>query len=38
MHLLLGGIAYELANKKLDELRKEFKTWQELALSADFKA
>ncbi|CCB87339.1 oxidoreductase [Parachlamydia acanthamoebae] len=38
LHLLLGRIAYELANKKLDELRKEFKTWQELALSADFKA
>jgi NAD(P)-dependent dehydrogenase (short-subunit alcohol dehydrogenase family) len=37
LHLLLGEMAYELANKKLDELKNEFSTWQELALSCDFK-
>jgi NAD(P)-dependent dehydrogenase (short-subunit alcohol dehydrogenase family) len=38
LHLLLGGMAYELANTKLDELRNEFNTWEEVTLSSDFKA
>jgi NAD(P)-dependent dehydrogenase (short-subunit alcohol dehydrogenase family) len=37
LHLLLGGLAYELANKKLHELKNEFSTWRELALSSDYK-
>jgi NAD(P)-dependent dehydrogenase (short-subunit alcohol dehydrogenase family) len=38
LHLLLGGMAYELANKKLDELRDEFNSWQEVTLSSDFRS
>jgi len=37
LHLLLGGMAYVRANQKLDELRKEFKAWEEVALSSDYK-
>ncbi len=36
LHLLLGGIAYELATAKLESLRKEFDAWREVTLSSDF--
>ncbi|MGI4826577.1 MAG: oxidoreductase [Janthinobacterium lividum] len=36
LHLLLGKPALDLANKKLDALRKDFDTWNETTLSADF--
>ncbi len=36
LHLLLGRLAYERANAKLDDLRKEFETWREVTLGADF--
>jgi NAD(P)-dependent dehydrogenase (short-subunit alcohol dehydrogenase family) len=38
LHLLLGKFAYEHATAKLDNLRKEFETWREVALSCDFPA
>ena len=38
LHLPLGAMAYERANAKLDELRKEFTAWREVALSTDFKS
>ena len=37
LHLLLGRFAYERATAKLDHLRKEFETWREVTLGADFK-
>jgi NAD(P)-dependent dehydrogenase (short-subunit alcohol dehydrogenase family) len=37
MHLLLGAMAYERANAKLDELRKEFTNWRDVTLATDFK-
>jgi hypothetical protein len=36
--LLLGSPAYDMAIDKLDQLRTEFTTWEELARSADFPA
>lgn len=36
LHLLLGKPALDLAHKKLDALRKDFDTWEETTLSADF--
>jgi NAD(P)-dependent dehydrogenase (short-subunit alcohol dehydrogenase family) len=36
-HLLLGRFAYDQATAKLDNLRKEFETWREVTLGADFK-
>ena len=36
LHLLLGRFAYEQATAKLDNLRKEFETWREVTLGADF--
>ena len=38
LHLLLGRFAYEQAAAKLDNLRKEFETWREVTLGADFKS
>ena len=35
-HLLLGNAAYEGATAKLNELRKEFSDWEEVARGADF--
>lgn len=37
LHLLLGSLADQLANKKLDELRKEFAQWKDLTNSSDYK-
>ena len=37
LHLLLGGMAYEQASKKLDRLRNEFNTWRAVTLATDFK-
>ncbi|MGW5365271.1 oxidoreductase [Actinopolymorpha pittospori] len=34
--LLLSGVAYDMAMHKLDELRAEFTTWEQLTRSADF--
>jgi NAD(P)-dependent dehydrogenase (short-subunit alcohol dehydrogenase family) len=34
-HLLLGSFAYQFANKKLDELRKEFEQWKDVTNSSD---
>lgn len=36
LHLLLGSLAYELANKKLDSLREEFNLWKDETISSDF--
>ena len=36
LRLLLGKPALELANKKLEALRKDFDTWQQTTFSADF--
>ena len=36
LRLLLGKPALDLAHKKLDLLRKDFDTWQEISLSADY--
>jgi len=38
LHLLLGSFAYEQATAKLDNLRKEFETWREVTVGADFKS
>jgi NAD(P)-dependent dehydrogenase (short-subunit alcohol dehydrogenase family) len=37
LHLLLGRFAYERATAKLENLRKEFESWREVTLGADFK-
>lgn len=37
LHLLLGNMAFEIANTKLDELRDEFSTWRDVTVSSDFK-
>lgn len=37
LHLLLGRFAYERATAKLEILRKEFETWRDVTLGADFK-
>jgi NAD(P)-dependent dehydrogenase (short-subunit alcohol dehydrogenase family) len=36
LHLLLGKFAYENATAKLDSMRKEFETWRDVTLGADF--
>jgi NAD(P)-dependent dehydrogenase (short-subunit alcohol dehydrogenase family) len=36
LHLLLGAIAYQRANAKLDSLRTEFEKWKDVALATDF--
>ncbi len=36
LHLVLGKPALGLAHKKLDALKKDFDTWQETTLNADF--
>jgi hypothetical protein len=38
LHLPLGRFAYEQAAAKLERLRKEFETWREVTLGADFEA
>ena len=38
LHLILGRYAYDLANRKLDELRGEFEAWREVALASDYPA
>ena len=35
LHLLLGPDAYAMAEKKLDDLRREMEAWKELTLSTD---
>jgi NAD(P)-dependent dehydrogenase (short-subunit alcohol dehydrogenase family) len=35
-HLLLGKPALELARKKLDDLKRDFDTWESVTLGADF--
>jgi NAD(P)-dependent dehydrogenase (short-subunit alcohol dehydrogenase family) len=37
LHLPLGRFAYERATAKLNDVRNEFETWRDVALSADFK-
>lgn len=37
LHLLLGKFAYDRFNQKLEAMRHEMETWQELGLSTDFK-
>jgi NAD(P)-dependent dehydrogenase (short-subunit alcohol dehydrogenase family) len=36
LHLPLGAMAYERANAKLDELKKEFAVWRDVALATDY--
>jgi NAD(P)-dependent dehydrogenase (short-subunit alcohol dehydrogenase family) len=36
LHLLLGRFAYDNATAKTERLRKEFETWREVTLAADF--
>jgi NAD(P)-dependent dehydrogenase (short-subunit alcohol dehydrogenase family) len=36
LHLLLGRMAYELANKKISNLQKDIEAWREVTLGADF--
>lgn len=36
LRLLLGKMAYNLANEKLEAMKNNFVTWKELSLSADF--
>jgi short-subunit dehydrogenase len=36
IHLLLGPDAYEMANKKIDDLKAEMNNWKELATSTSF--
>ena len=38
LHLLLGAFAYERAGAKLDEMKKEFAAWRDVALSTDYKS
>ena len=37
LHLPLGAFAYERASAKLDQMKKEFATWREVAISTDYK-
>lgn len=37
LHLLLGGMAFDLARHKLEDLKTEFESWREVTLSSDFK-
>lgn len=36
LHLLLGKVALDAARKKLETLRQEFDTWEEVTLGADY--
>jgi NAD(P)-dependent dehydrogenase (short-subunit alcohol dehydrogenase family) len=36
LRLLLGSFALQVCRKKLDELKSDFDTWEEVSLSADF--
>jgi NAD(P)-dependent dehydrogenase (short-subunit alcohol dehydrogenase family) len=36
LHLLLGRLAYEQANKKINHLQNDIETWREVTLGADF--
>ncbi len=36
LHLVLGTSAYERAGQKLDAMRENFSTWQDVSLSCDF--
>src|ERR1700761_5812116 len=36
LRLLLGKMAYDMANEKLDMLKDNFTAWKDLAISADF--
>ena len=36
LRLLLGGPAFDLAQKKLETLRKDFEAWKSVTLGADF--
>lgn len=36
LRLLLGKMAYDMANEKLDMQRENYKAWEELSISADF--
>lgn len=36
LRLLLGKMAYDMANEKLDTQRENYKTWKSLSLGADF--
>ena len=36
LRLLLGSLALQAGRNKLDELKKDFDTWEEVSLSADF--
>jgi NAD(P)-dependent dehydrogenase (short-subunit alcohol dehydrogenase family) len=38
VHLPLGALAVQKANEKLDELKKEFAAWRDVALATDFKS
>ena len=38
LHLLLGKDALRLAREKLDVLRRDFDTWQNVTVGADFPA
>lgn len=38
LHLLLGKLAYERANAKLDALKQEFAAWREVTLATDFQS
>jgi NAD(P)-dependent dehydrogenase (short-subunit alcohol dehydrogenase family) len=37
LHLPLGASAYERASAKLDEMKKEFAAWRDVAISTDYK-
>jgi NAD(P)-dependent dehydrogenase (short-subunit alcohol dehydrogenase family) len=36
LHLLLGNIAYQIAQEKIESLRTEFLQWKDLSLSSDY--
>jgi len=36
LHLLLGRLAYEQANKKINNLQRDIETWRDITLGADF--
>ena len=38
LHLPLGAFAYERANAKLEDMKKEFAAWSTVALATDYKA
>jgi len=38
LHLPLGAFAYERANAKLEDMKREFATWSSVGLATDYKA